>query len=125
MKRILVADDSAAMQALAAAALAGAADFHLERAASGLEALRLLRTTEIDLVLTDVHMPELSGLELANFIKADPHLRRIPVIIVSTEADDADRARARAIGADEYLAKPFTPQALRNAIDKYISLSER
>jgi len=101
MKRILVADDSAAM-------------------ASGLEAVRLLRTTAIDLVLTDVHMPEINGLELANFIKGDQHLSRIPVIIISTEADDADRARAQAIGADDYLAKPFTPQELRHVIDKHL-----
>ena len=69
MKHILVVDDSSATRSLVAALLAGAADLRVARVSTGLEALKLLSTTEIDLVLTDIHMPEINGLELIRFVK--------------------------------------------------------
>ena len=121
MKRILIADDSSAARALVAAELSDAANLYIERASSGLEAIKLLSTTEIDLVLTDVHMPDINGLELVRFIKQDARLRTIPVIVMSTEADEADRQRGLSLGADDYLAKPFTAEQLRRMIRKYLA----
>ncbi|MGB7925185.1 MAG: response regulator [Pyrinomonadaceae bacterium] len=120
MKRILVVDDSAAARALVAAVLAEAADLQVERVSTGLEAIKLLSTTQIDLVLADVHMPEINGLELIRFIKDDPSLSRIPVVIVSTEAAEQDRLRGLSLGADDYLAKPFTAEQLRRVINKHL-----
>jgi two-component system chemotaxis response regulator CheY len=124
MKRILIADDSPAVRALVAAELADVTGFQLERASSGLEAIKLLSTMEIDLVLADVHMPEINGLELVRFIKSDARLSHIPVIVMSTEADDTDRQRTLALGADAYLAKPFTAEHLQRLIRKYIVISD-
>jgi len=121
MKRILIADDSPAARALVAAELSDTANLHIERASSGLEAIKLLSTTKIDLVLTDVHMPDINGLELVRFIKQDTRLRTIPVIVMSTEADEADRLRGVSLGADDYLAKPFTAEELRRLIGKYLA----
>ena len=120
MKHLLVVDDSSATRSLVAAALAEAVDLRVERVSTGLEALKLLSTTEIDLVLTDIHMPEINGLELIRFIKETEHLRHIPVIIISTEASERDKERALALGADDYLAKPFTPEQLRRTINKHL-----
>ncbi|HEX8649551.1 MAG TPA: response regulator [Pyrinomonadaceae bacterium] len=120
MKHLLVVDDSSATRSLVAAALAEAVDLRVERVSTGLEALKLLSTTEIDLVLTDVHMPEINGLELIRFIKETERLRHIPVIIISTEAAEQDKERALALGADDYLAKPFTPEQLRRTINKHL-----
>lgn len=120
MKRILVVDDSTAARALVAAVLAEAADLQVERVSTGLEAIKLLSTTQIDLVLADIHMPEINGLELIRFIKEDTRLRRIPVVIVSTEAAEQDRQRATSLGADDYLAKPFTAEQLRRVINKHL-----
>ena len=120
MKHILIADDSSATRALIAAALMEATDLQVERVSSGLEAIKLLSTTPIDLVLTDVHMPEINGLELIRFIKQDARLRSIPVVIISTEAAEDDRLRALALGADDYLAKPFTAERLRRVINKHL-----
>lgn len=121
MKRILVADDSIATRALVAAALTDK-NFQVERVSTGIEAIKLLTTTSIDLVLTDIHMPEINGLELVRFIKSDERLRSIPVIIISTEAAEDDRRRALALGADDYLPKPFTSQQLQHLISKHLSL---
>jgi two-component system chemotaxis response regulator CheY len=120
MKRILVADDSVATRALIAAALAELENVQVERVSSGIEALKMLSTTQIDLVLTDVHMPEINGLELVRFIKADERLRAIPVIVISTEAAEGDRQRALSQGADDYLPKPFTATQLQHTISKHL-----
>lgn len=67
----------------------------------------LARRRDFDVILMDVLMPELDGLEATRRIKADPALRRIPVVILSARASGADRAAGRAAGADGYLTKPF------------------
>lgn len=119
-KHILVADDSLATRTLVAAALADMTDIQVERAATGVEAIKLLSTTPIDLVITDIHMPEINGLELVRFIKSDQRLSRLPVIVISTEAAADDRERASAVGADDYLPKPFTSTQLRQTINKHL-----
>lgn len=118
MKRILVADDSPATRALVAAALSDMGDTQVERASTGVEAIKIISTTTIDLVITDIHMPDINGLELVRFIKSDQRLRSIPVIVISTEAAEDDRQRALALGANDYLAKPFTASQLRHIINK-------
>ncbi len=118
MKRILVVDDSSATRALVAAAFANAADLEITRVASGLEALKLLRAAPVDLVLTDVHMPEIGGLELLRFIKADASLSRIPVIVTSTEALDEQTRQRLSLAPGDYLAKPFTTEQLRHIINR-------
>jgi two-component system, chemotaxis family, chemotaxis protein CheY len=122
MKRILVADDSTATRALIAAALADLKNVQVERVSTGIEAIKMLSTMSIDLVLTDIHMPEINGLELVRFIKTDERLRAIPVVIISTEAAEADRQRALALGADDYLPKPFTALQLQHTINKLMGV---
>jgi two-component system chemotaxis response regulator CheY len=121
MKRILVADDSASTRALISAVLADQTEFQVERVSTGLEAIKLLSTTRIDLVLTDVHMPDINGLELIRFVKGDERLKHIPIVVISTEAAEPDRLRALSLGANDYLAKPFTAEQLRYVINKYLS----
>lgn len=120
MKRILVADDSAATRSLITAALAELENVQVERVSTGIEAIKMLSTTSIDLVLTDIHMPEINGLELVRFIKSDERLRSIPVIVISTEAAEDDRQRARSLGADDYLPKPFTALQLQHTINRHL-----
>jgi two-component system chemotaxis response regulator CheY len=120
MKRILVADDSMATRSLIGAALSELQNVQVERVSTGIEAIKMLSTTAIDLVLTDIHMPEINGLELVRFIKSDQRLRSIPVIIISTEAAEDDRQRAFSLGADDYLPKPFTASQLQHTISKHL-----
>jgi len=118
MKRILVVDDSSATRALIAASLSNDAEMEIARVSSGLEALKQLRAAPVDLVLTDVHMPEIGGLELLRFIKADARLNHIPVIVISTEPLDEQTRGRLSLAPDDYLAKPFTTDQLRHIINK-------
>jgi two-component system, chemotaxis family, chemotaxis protein CheY len=120
MKRILIADDSPATRQLVAAALSDSAQVELERASSGLEAIRLLSTEKVDLVLTDVNMPDINGLELIKFVKTNENLRHIPVVIISTDSSDRDMQLGLSLGASEYLPKPFTSEELLGVINRYL-----
>ena len=127
MARILIVEDSASMRTYVRAALEAASelgdDVELVEASSGFDALRLLPRSAYDLVITDINMPDINGLELVRFVRQNAHLRRVALLIISTQSSERDRARALALGADAFLAKPFTPEALRSAVAK--SLGER
>jgi two-component system chemotaxis response regulator CheY len=107
MPRILIAEDSPAMRSLLRAALE-ALDPEPEccEAENGFSALRALSRERFDLVLTDINMPDIHGLELVAFARKSPLQRATPIIVVSSEGTERDRARALALGADAYLVKP-------------------
>ena len=120
--RILVVDDSSAMRAYVRAALEEDAGFsvEVEDATSGFEALRILPRERFDLVIVDINMPNINGLELISFMrKSDVH-RTTPVIIVSTEGAQRDRERGMALGANAYLTKPFEPEELRKTARRVV-----
>ena len=81
--------------------------------ASGFEALRHLPREQFDLIVTDINMPDINGLELVSFVKNNAAYRDIPLVIVSTEGSERDRDKGLGLGADAYLVKPFEPGALR------------
>ncbi len=117
--RVLVVEDSPAMRAFVRAALEEGG-FEVTEAGNGFEALRLLPRERFELVVTDINMPDIHGLELIAFMrKSDVH-RATPVIIVSTEGADRDRDRGIALGANAYLTKPFDPETLRATARKVI-----
>jgi len=87
-------------------------------AENGFEALRELPRTPFDLVLTDVNMPTLSGLELIRMIRARPEQKSLPVVAVSTERDAEDATRARQAGADGYLGKPFDAETFDRVLQE-------
>ncbi len=86
----------------------------IDEAASGFDALRLLPRNRYDLILTDINMPDINGLELVSFVKGNEQYRSIPVVIVSTEGSERDRAKGLELGADAYLVKPFSSQELQD-----------
>jgi two-component system chemotaxis response regulator CheY len=122
MLRILIVEDSPAMRTYVRGALEGAPelgdDLEIVEAASGFDALRLLPRNTYDLVITDINMPDINGLELIRFVRQSAHLRAVALLIISTQSSDRDRARGLALGADEFLPKPFTPEQLRSAVAK-------
>ena len=114
--RILLVEDSSAMRAFVRAALEEDAGIEIVEASSGFEALRLLPRQPYDLVITDIHMPDINGLEVISFMrKSDAH-KATPLLIISTEAAARDRDRALALGADGFLSKPFEASALKEAV---------
>src|SRR5258707_3490331 len=116
MKRILVADDSTATRSLVSAALIGMENVEVHRVSTGLEALKLITGLQIDLVLTDIHMPEINGLELVRMIRSGEKTRQTPIVVMSTESGTDDRQRSVLSGADDFLAKPFTAVGIPRAI---------
>jgi two-component system chemotaxis response regulator CheY len=110
VKSILLVEDSATTRALIRAVIEEMGDFTTVEAASGFEALKLLPTEEFSLVITDVNMPDINGLELISFIKNNPRYSHIPLVIVSTERSEEDQKRGIALGAMAYITKPFKAQ---------------
>jgi two-component system chemotaxis response regulator CheY len=115
--RTLIVDDSSAMRAFVRATLeeCGA---EVQEASSGFEALRVLPRKRFDLVIVDINMPDINGLELVSFMRQSEAHKDTPLVIISTEATERDRDRGLKLGADAYLSKPFEPQDLREVIDK-------
>ena len=116
MQRVLIIDDSSATRAYVRAALEEMNDMQVSEAASGFDALRILPRERFDLLLVDINMPNINGLELISFIRRSETHRDTPLLIISTEASERDRARAMTLGANGYLAKPFTAEALADAV---------
>jgi two-component system chemotaxis response regulator CheY len=120
-KTVLIVDDSPTFRTMVSFALKKISNFEKEiQAADGLEAMDALAKNHVDLVICDVNMPNMNGLEVVKQIKSDEKLKAIPVIMLTTEGKDDDRERAVKLGASSYLSKPFKPQDLKAEIDKLI-----
>ena len=89
---------------------------HPQDGENGFDALRMLPRSEYDLILTDINMPDINGLELVSFVKQDERYAGIPLVIVSTEGSERDRDKGLELGADAYLVKPFEPAQLRTLV---------
>jgi two-component system chemotaxis response regulator CheY len=122
MHRILIVDDSSTMRALITAAFESlAAPCKITAVASGFEALAALPRDAFDLIVTDINMPDINGLELVSFAKANPKFREIPLVIVSTEGSERDRAKGMSLGADAYVVKPFQPEELCRVVEDLLA----
>jgi two-component system chemotaxis response regulator CheY len=110
--RVLVVEDSSAMRSFVRAALEEELGAEVLEAESGLHALRSLPREAFDLVIVDVNMPDLNGLELVSFMRKQEGHRETPILLISTEAAARDREKGIALGANGFLSKPFTPEAL-------------
>ena len=123
MKSVLIVEDSATTRAMIKAVIEDMGeDFTALEANTGFEALRLLPQEQIDLIITDINMPDVNGLELINFVKSNPNYRHIPIIIVTTERSMEDKERGLALGASAYVTKPFRTEELQDAIAKTLRI---
>jgi two-component system chemotaxis response regulator CheY len=122
VQHILIVEDSATMRSLLASTLEDMdTPVKVTEACSGFEALRLLPRDNYDLIVTDINMPDINGLELVSFVKSNAKYRSIPLIIVSTEGSERDRDKGLGLGADAYIVKPFEPQDLRDVARDLLS----
>ena len=120
----LIVDDSSAVRAFVRASLENADFARVEEAATGFEALRLLATHAFDVVIVDVNMPDINGLELLAFMKKSPRQQGARKILISTQVDGADSKRGTELGADAFLKKPFEVGELRELIRDLLGLAE-
>lgn len=114
--KLLIADDEPAVRALVHATLEGDGYVILE-AADGAEALEVSRYERPSLVLLDIMMPRLEGIQVCRMLKADPDTAGIVVVMLSAQAQERDRNRGLAAGANDYLTKPFSPLALLRMVE--------
>ena len=114
----LVIDDSHAMRAFVCAALEEIGVFQVEEVPTGFQALRELSRKAFDLIIVDVNMPDINGLEVVSFIRKNPKFARSVVLVISTESSERDRKRALVLGASSFLSKPFTAAALRALVEE-------
>jgi len=129
MRRVLVVEDSISARAFVRAVLespefgAGQGGCEVVEASCGFDAMRLLPRSPYDLIITDINMPDINGLELIRFIRKSAHHGATPLLIISTLHTKQDVQRGLALGANAYLAKPFTPEQLRSACERLLGAS--
>lgn len=92
----------------------------VEEAGSGFEALKLIRALLFDLVVTDINMPDLSGLDLIKFVRSDPKNSDAVIIVVSIEGTEKDIKKAIELGANEYIVKPLRKETIEKTLGKYL-----
>jgi two-component system cell cycle response regulator DivK len=120
-KRILVIEDTEDNRRIFRDLL-GPTGYELIEAADGAQGIRMAAAERPDLILMDIQLPVIDGYEATRRIKANPDLRHIPIIAVTSYALSGDEAKSRAAGCDGYLAKPFSLQQVLDAVQKFLPL---
>ena len=121
MSNILVVDDSPTMRRMVIASLRNLRDATFNEASSGLEAIEYLALSRFDLIVLDLNMPDMHGLEVVTFVRKHKAYSDIPIIVLTTRGDEASRSGALAVGASVYLTKPFLPEVLAAQVRELLS----
>lgn len=119
MATILAVDDSTSLRQMVTSALQQAGHDVVE-AGDGVEALDRARSTQVDLVLSDVNMPEMDGLSLVRKLRELPEYRYTPVLILTTESTPEKKQEGREAGATGWLVKPFDPEKLLSTVRRVL-----
>ena len=120
MRKVLVVEDSPAMRGLIASIVDDIEGCEVIEAANGFDALRRLPRDQFSLIITDINMPDINGLELLSFIRKGATTLTTPVLIVTSEGSEKDRDRGMALGANAYMTKPFVPEELATTVRKLL-----
>ncbi len=123
---ILLVDDSNVVKAVLMKILA-ASTIPIEKvydASNGVEALKILGSSSVDLVITDINMPHMDGFELIERMRLDMMLQRIPVVVISTEGSLTRVAHLESLGVKGYVRKPFTAQEIERTITEALGGQE-
>ena len=112
MPELLVVDDSRVMREMIIACLRPLEAAAFTQAASGLEAIEQLSLRAFDAVILDLNMPDVDGYEVIAFVRTQDRLKNLPIIVVTTRADDDSRSRALCAGASRFVTKPFSPEEI-------------
>jgi two-component system chemotaxis response regulator CheY len=119
MAYILISDDSPSMRKMLTFTLTSA-NHHVIESEDGLQALKLAKTHEFDLIITDINMPFLDGLSLIEKLRVLPNYRFKPILVLTTETDPNKKKIAKSVGATGWITKPFDPSKLLAAIRKVV-----
>jgi len=116
--RVLIVDDSSVMRKIVGRSLrqAGLEILEVLEASNGSEALSLIKENSLDLILSDINMPLMDGLEFVRQLRRIESAKNIPVIMITTEAGEAHVVEAVSLGASGYIRKPFTPEQIKERV---------
>lgn len=120
MNRLLIVDDSKLMRDMVSACLRPLGAVTFEYASTGLEAIERLALAGFDLVVLDLNMPDVGGVEVIEFVRSQDRLKRLPILVVTTRGDDANRTRVLDAGASSFLPKPFAPQQILDEVRRLL-----
>ena len=123
MDTILIVDDSPTIRRMVMASLGAVPDTTFTEAASGLEAIEALAVAPVHVVVLDLNMPDMHGLDVLRFVRSHDHYRNVPVMVLTTRSDKTSRDAALQAGASAYLTKPFSPSALASAVAELLALA--
>jgi two-component system, chemotaxis family, chemotaxis protein CheY len=114
-QKILIVDDSATIRKMVRASLRALSDAEFIEAANGLEAIEQIALGPVALIVLDLNMPDMHGVDVLKFVRRHQGWHDVPVIVLTTRGDDASRETAMSAGATQYITKPFVPQVLLSA----------
>jgi two-component system chemotaxis response regulator CheY len=120
VKTILAVDDSATVRQMTGLVLRGAG-FQVVEAVDGVDALAKLTGQELNLILTDLNMPNMDGLELTRRVRTLANYKFVPVVLLTTESHPEKKLEGKAAGATAWLVKPFNPDQLLAVVKKVIT----
>ena len=115
MDTVLIVDDSPTIRRMVRRALR-ALPVEFAEAASGLEAIERISLNEVALVVLDLNMPDMHGLDVIRFLRSHERYRQLPVVVLTTRGDESSRQAALTAGASVYLTTPFVPGALLSSV---------
>jgi len=118
-KTFLIVDDSASMRQLVSFAIKDAG-FDVVVAENGKDALGKLQGSKVDMVITDLNMPEMDGIELIKQIRGLPDYKFAPIVMLTTESQEEKKQEGRQAGASGWIVKPFSPEQLLGVVKKFV-----
>jgi two-component system, chemotaxis family, chemotaxis protein CheY len=119
-KTIMTVDDSASIRQMVSFTLKKEGGYEVIEAVDGQDALNKLNGTPVQMVITDLNMPNLDGLGLIRAIRANPGYKFIPIVMLTTESQDTMKQQGRAAGATGWIVKPFKPEQLVAVVKKVL-----
>lgn len=119
-KVVLIADDSPSIRKFISFALT-MDGYDVISASDGMEAIEKIPTSKVDLVITDLNMPNIDGFELIKVIRGNQDLKEVPIIILSSLSSNEDIEHGLSCGANSYLVKPFNPKRIQYEVSKYLN----
>jgi len=119
MKTILTVDDSASMRMMVSFTLRPLG-YNVLEAGNGVEALRIMGSNTVDMLITDINMPEMDGIKLVKKVREQKEYRFIPILVLTTESQDEKRQEGKAAGATGWIVKPFKPEQLIKVVGKVL-----
>jgi two-component system chemotaxis response regulator CheY len=116
MHTILIVDDSATIRKMVRASLQALGPSEFVEVATGLEAIEHLAVAPVALIVLDLNMPDMHGIDVLRFVRRQQRYKNLPIVVLTTRGDEASRQAAESAGATAYLTKPFAPLTLANTV---------